>query len=187
MKKFFILALLGMSLLGARGSWADDNRMDKRFGIYAGLLSDPLLSYAGLNLAYNATDFLRLTGGAGFLAGTTTATSYYGSSSGVALGGSIGLGAKLLVPHMEFSPTVGLNLSETFIGSGSGGESGFFSGSQNTLTDILFLYPSVGFDYQAKDGFDIGLQGSVPVILSTNAEVTFQIGLIPGLNIGKFF
>lgn len=52
-------------MIGAQGAWADDNRMNKRFGLYAGLLGDPLLSFGGINAAYNADDFLRLTGGLG--------------------------------------------------------------------------------------------------------------------------
>ncbi len=34
-----------------------DNRMEKRFGLYIGLLSDPMISLGSINAAYNVTGF----------------------------------------------------------------------------------------------------------------------------------
>jgi hypothetical protein len=53
--------------------------------------------------------------------------------------------------------------------------------------DFALLSPNFGFDYQARDGFDIGLEINLPILLGSNATIVFQGLAIPGLNIGKFF
>ena len=159
---------------------APDNRTEKRFGIEVGLLSDPFLSFASINLAYNVNEFLRVNGGFG-TAGASASTSSSSSSFSTS---SFGLGIKALVPHWEFSPVFGLNLSEMSLNSGF---TGLFTVSGGTSINLLFFYPDIGLDYQAKDGFELGFGFNIPMLINSNVSNQIPILFIPELNIGKFF
>jgi len=146
--------------------YADDNRMNQRWGIYGSVIGDPLVAIPGINLAYNASDYLRLTGGFGIFP-----TAYGLITSAV-------VGVKFLAPHLEFSPVAGLNLSGIFL-SGITYE-GLPYDSYHLVSDPEPLgYANFGFDYQAKDGFDLGAGVDIPFVSPTAP--------IPGLNMGKFF
>ena len=164
----FLLALLGLFTI-AGISHAQDSRSDKKFGVYLSLAGDPFVSLGGLNGAYNATDFLRLNAGLGYV-GTDTASLT-----------SVGLGAKILVPHWEFSPFFGLNFSESFLSS-SLGQVFFYNPSNGNISgnSLSFFYPSAGLDWQTQGGFNIALN----LIFFDVANTT---GVLPGLNIGMFF
>jgi hypothetical protein len=174
----FLSLFIGLTIIS--NAHADDNRLDKPFGLYAGVLSDPVITLLSLNAAYNVTDYLRLTGGVGFCPnGSYSATEYnngsYTTQSGYTVAYVVGMGAKAFLPHLEFSPEIGLAVSD-FVGPISG------SSSEN----ILFVCANTGFDYQAKDGFDIGLEFSVP-LATISGQTQYVFFVVPGINIGKFF
>jgi hypothetical protein len=163
----FFFALLFFTIAGFRNSYADDYRMEKKLGVYLSFLGDPFPSFGGLNIAYNATNYLRLTGGMGYYASPCNTIT------------SLGIGVKALLPHEDFSPVVGLTLSYSFWSwsSNSSCVSSFDYG--NHTNTLAFVYTNVGFDYQSKGGFNIGVGVILPFV---NAY-----GWLPGLNIGKFF
>jgi hypothetical protein len=64
-----------------------------------------------------------------------------------------------------------------------------YNASSNLFTDWLYVvYTNLGFDYQAKDGFNLGF-GVCLSLASTSIPAssdTFSFA-VPYLNIGKFF
>jgi tetratricopeptide (TPR) repeat protein len=171
----------------AKKSPGGDNRMEKRFGFYFGWNSDPMTSNYGISVAFNATSYLRLTGSFGYLHDTAVATT---TTDGVVTnsttytvdsGTAFGFGMKGLMPHWEFSPVVGLNFSETFVNLPP--EIVYFNilnGPAGGNYNLFLIYTNIGFDYQAKDGLDLGFGVDIP-LNNTNGTV------FPGLNVGKFF
>ena len=164
-----------------------DHRMEKRFGLVIGLISDPFISDIGISADYNLNHYLRLTGSLGFLysPGSAQATYVNGtetSSNGLTITGtSFGLGVKALVPGWEFSPVIGLNLADTSLNLPPGFEIyNISNGTTSNTYNLFWIYTNIGFDYQAKDGFDLGFGFD----MSLNNIVPIPI---PGLNIGKFF
>ncbi len=90
------------------------------------------------------------------------------------------------MPRWEFSPVVGLNLSDTTLNLPPGYS--YFNVSNGTSSgnyNLFLVYANVGFDYQAKDGFDLGFGFNIPLVNEPDAGITGIV--IPGLNIGKFF
>ncbi len=168
-----------------------DNRMDKRFGLYLSLIGDPVFCFGGLNAAYNVTPYLRLTGGLGYCQAGTEVQTAGGSTeqTGTATGISVGAGAKFLVPGWEFSPTLGLNLSEFIISGLPSLWTSYSQGTAPSSLDYTFFYPNLGFDYQAKDGFNLGLGVNFIFFIGTPQNVTTDVSslTIPYLNLGKFF
>ncbi len=198
MKKYFLLVLLLFAgskafalttqedYSSTPASSNGDNRMDKRFGLYLSLSNDPVISTYGISAAFNATNYLRLTGSFGFLNDTGVATA---TSNGVVTTSTytpesataFGFGMKFLVPRWEFSPVVGLNFSETFLKIAP--EIVYFNlpnGPGGSNDNLFLIYANVGFDYQAKDGLDLGFGFNIPLNNITG-------NVIPGLNVGKFF
>jgi hypothetical protein len=173
------LFLNGLFIPSAR---ADDNRLDKPFGLYLGLLSDPLLTYAGLNAAYNLDDTFRLTGGVGYSHGGYSSlqptNGVYSNQLTLTSNYVIGIGIKALVQHAEFSPIIGLNLSNLI---------NFNIDGAGTFADVVILSTNVGFDYQAKDGFDLGVDVSMPIGIVSSEAFSNTFFILPGVNIGKFF
>jgi hypothetical protein len=163
---FLMAFLVSVSLAGI--SYGDDVRADKKFGVYVSLLGDPFISLYGLNVAYNATDYLRVNGGVGYLGVDNVNIT------------SVGLGVKALVPRWAFSPYFGLNYSQSFLSTNLG-QAWFYtpSGNGNLGTSFSSFYPSLGFDYQDKSGFNLGLGVQFYTIQNTS-------GVLPGLNIGWF-
>lgn len=72
-------------------------RSERRWGIFAGLLSEPAPSLWSINGAWNASDFLQVTAGYGQF-------TYYAMQVH-----SFHAGAKLLVPTWNLSPYLGFN------------------------------------------------------------------------------
>ncbi len=139
------------------------NRTDKPFGLYLGVI-DPWESLVSLNAAYNVAECLRLVGGVGGV----------GNASGNNITGDFGL--KALLPHESFSPTIGLDIANDFETLGNGNE------------DWLFVYTDLGFDYQARDGFNLGFGVGVSLFsLNNTLPTTFTSFVVPNLKIGVFF
>jgi hypothetical protein len=158
---------------------ADDNRSDKPFGLY---LSAGSFTRFVINAAYNLDHVFRLTGGLGYsqIVGLTVqypdhnATEIgFGSMDDVV----VDINMKAMLPHLEFSPLVGLGLTNYT--------------TLNTyglyLQDMLFPYVDVGLDYQAKDGFDFGLDIQVLISDIANAAALNDSYVIGRFNVGKFF
>jgi hypothetical protein len=150
-------------------SYGGDNRLEKRFGIYLSVFGDPFVSYLGVNAAYNLNDFLRVTGGVGYAGGTNISVK------------SLSVGIKALLPHAEFSPILGLNLSSCFANINDSYSTYYNTFNNDTTIAVLFLYSNFGFDYQAKDGFELGLGVTLLPLYGYN------VFPLPYLNIGKFF
>jgi len=164
------------------------NRADRPFGICFEFDNDPMVSDYGICAAYNATNYLRLTGSVGYLNETivTTTTSNGISTTSDSPGESgvaLGFGVKALMPHWEFSPVIGLNFSETFVNLPPY-EAFFYipNGAGGGNYNLFLIYTNVGFDYQTKGGFNLGLVINIPL---NNSD--FNTYVFPGLYIGKFF
>jgi hypothetical protein len=138
--------------------------MDHRLGAYLGV-DDPSPGLLGVNLAFNALDWLRIT--AGYASLSTSIGD--DQSSATTFGG----GVRALVPGWDLSPSVGLAWAHVgYSGDGNLTVGGFDqSGSQ--------VYGSVGLDYQAHSGFNgaIGLNQSFRSGIGTSGYV----------NLGWFF
>ncbi|MCC6278344.1 MAG: hypothetical protein IT289_10570 [Oligoflexia bacterium] len=123
------------------------NRQKNKIGAYLSLLGDPAPTLAGLNAAYNVTDYLRLHAGYGEVKVTTSV-----SMNGNTLGSSeasmttLGLGALTTVPNWSLTPVAGVSYSRVFT-SGDGE----FNVNQNNV------YGTVGLDWQSEGGFNVGL------------------------------
>jgi len=172
--------LLILNLTFFQTAHADDNRSNEPFGLY--LSSGPYELFS-LNAAYNLDRFLRVTGGLGY--------SHYVAVSSVGSGPSfteiivdsgindavLDASLKAMVPHWEFSPVIGLGLSNLTTLNPYG----------TYLPDILFTYAIIGFDYQAKDGFDMGLEICFPFYDIIDGTPFNDFGSIGRINIGEFF
>ena len=170
LKKFVpVLTFVIIVLPFTQPAYADDNRMKERFGVYGTLFGEPLISLMGVDFAYNALDFLRLNAGAGAYPGI-----------GVSLY-TLGVGAKLMVPHWEFTPFLGGSFAQWFTSSPYGAIPYYDVTSGTILSDPHYFYLMVGFDYQAKDGFDIGLG------VAYGSFIPPGYGGIPDIFFGKYF
>ena len=68
-------------------------------------------------------------------------------------------GIEALLPHREFSPVIGLNVANDFDNGGAvigGFPSNYYLTANTQSADWLYVYTNFGFDYQAKDGFNLG-------------------------------
>jgi len=177
-QRYFFGALLGLATL--IGLWAPaiayanqsvtsdemSHRMSSRLGVYTGVFNDPAPSILSLNAAYNLTDYMRLTAGVGRLS-----VSVLDAQASVT---TLGVGAKAMVPGWSLTPTLGVH-GATVIYSGT---SGMVSvGGVNGST--THLYVSAGFDWQAKNGFNLGM--------GVNQSLNSQIGTSTYLSLGWFF
>ena len=127
-------------------SLPNDNRTHTKFGTYLSILGDPAPTLVGINAAYNLTDFLRLHAGYGQVS-VTDSVSLNGSqfTSSTASMTTLGGGALAMVPGWNLTPVAGLSYSHVFL-SGSG----IFSVSPDNV------YATVGVDWQAHSGFNLG-------------------------------
>lgn len=153
----------------ARPACANDSRMKDRWGIYGTLFGEPLISLMGLDVAYNATDFLRLNGGVGIF------------PAGIANLVSLGVGAKFMVPNWEFTPFLGGSFAQWFVPSSYGDIPLYNPGTGAIQPDPNYFYLMIGFDYQAKDGFDIGLG------IAYGSFIPAGYGGVPDIFCGKYF
>lgn len=162
---FSVLLFLGGTLSAEER--AASSRMNKRYGLYLGLLGDPFPTILGLNGAVHATDFLRATAGWGRITG--------GENGAITID-TIGFGVKFLVPGNNLSPVVGLNWAKVSFKSDLDPNDEDVQGFR--ASDDHF-YVNAGVDWTAKGGFYLG--GGV------NISLREGVPIIPYLNIGAFF
>jgi hypothetical protein len=128
-----------------------NNRQLRKLGFYLAV-QDPAPTVLGTNVAYNLTDYARLSLGFGETKETTGMSfSSQGDSTVVttqeAKASTIGAGARFMMPSRNLTPTLGLHVARIEY-SGTGGiEVGGFKES------TTHVYSSIGFDWQAKSGF----------------------------------
>ncbi len=147
------------------------NRMKRRLGAYVGLFGDPYPTIVGINVAYNALDFLRVSGGLGQL----SASSSFGGADASATATTIGAGARFFVPGWSFSPVAGLGFAYVNIS-----QSGGMKVSVNNFDSSgAHLYGTIGVDWQAGNGFNVG--GGY------NLSFKSGVGGQPYVNVGWFF
>jgi hypothetical protein len=121
------------------------NRMNKKIGVSVGIVGDPYPSIFGVNGSYNLTDFVRASLGYGEV-------EIFGNSLK-----TIGLGATAFVPGWSLTPTFGMHYSNiTAEGDGELEIQGY-KGSGN------LAYTSLGFDWQAHNGFNISSGYNIPI------------------------
>jgi len=150
---------------------SESNRLDHRLGAYLGILGDPHPTILGLNVAYNVTDFLRASAGAGQVSATSSLSiANDGSvSSQTQSMTTLGVAAKFLVPTWNLTPTASLGYSHISITDGS------------VFTDYKSnnLYVGIGGDWQAKSGFNLGA--------GMNISMNGAAPSAPYINVGYFF
>lgn len=150
---------------------AESNRVRRRFGVYAGFFGDPFPTIIGLNAAYNALDFLRLT--AGF--GQVSSSLSLGGQDASATATTFGAGARFLVPGWSLSPMAGLSFAYVDV-TQSGGMTMTVN---NFATSGAHVYGSLGLDWQASSGFNVGA--------GYNLSFKSGVGGQPYLNLGWYF
>lgn len=141
---------------------SSSNRMHKKLGAYMSLLGDPSPTLVGVNAAYNVTDYMRVNAGFGHVSASL------GDESASLT--TVGAGAKFFVPGWNFTPVLGANLAYAAF-SGDTSVGGLTSTGLNP-------YLSVGFDWQARSGFNMGLAMNISL---AGADSN------PCLNLGWFF
>jgi hypothetical protein len=134
------------------------HRTRRTAGILFGL-NDPVPAVAGINIAFNFTDFFRLTAGVGRFNSDYNWGGYVFKTKSVTYGG----GARLLVPGWNLSPIVGLSWATI---------------ATEGFQDDHHLYAVAGAEWQLDLGLNIG----------AGYERSFdsKIGGLPYLNIGWF-
>lgn len=165
--KVFIYITTMVFLVFGQAAFAS-NREERKIGIHQGVMSSPFGMLA-LGGAYNFTDYIQAHAGLGdtFLVICNVFTT--------------GGGINLFIPGQNFSPTLGGTLgyarsecADFSLGDGR---------SSPNQRDKLLAYPSVGVDYQAANGFNIGV-GSHLVIRGVGDEI---IPFMPYVQFGWFF
>lgn len=142
-------------------------RMKNRAGGYVGILGDPFPTIIGLNVGYNVFDFMRATAGLGQVSasvGTAEATAT-----------TVGAGARFFVPGWNLTPTAGLSMAYVMVSK----EGGMSVSVKNFDESGAHIYATLGIDYQASSGFNIGA--------GYNLSFKSGIGGLPYLNLGWFF
>lgn len=140
-------------------------RTEKRWGVFAGLLSEPAPSLWSINGAWNATDFLQLTVG-------------YGQFTHYAMQvHSFHAGAKVLVPTWSLSPYLGFN-------AGSLTSNSRFVVQGQTINPSglpVILTVKAGLEWLSPSGFLIGAAYNVAI------TGPFAGTGSPGIYAGLFF
>ena len=146
---------------------SSSNRMLRRAGVYLGLIGDPFPTIVGVNLAYNAFDFARFTAGIGKISASIGATE----ASATTLGAT----SKFFVPGWNLSPVAGLGFSYVSV-SQTGGSKITVSNFNDSAAHV---YATIGVDWQAASGFNIGA--------GYNVSFKSGVGGLPYLNLGWYF
>jgi hypothetical protein len=118
----------------------ESHRTTKKLGSYLAV-HDPAPAIVGINLAYNLTDFLRVSAGYGQLS--------VGVGALEASATTIGAGVTALVPGWSVSPAVGLKFASVIYSGNLGLDLGGFKESGS------HVYGSLGVDWQASGGFNL--------------------------------
>lgn len=160
--------LLSTGILCHRAE-AQSNRAEKKVGLSVSYFGDPFPSKFGGNLAYNVTDFVRITGGYGQGMAATSGTSKLEAKT-------YGFVARFFLPNRSITPVVGLgwahvNLTLT-------GMPGKMKVAGLTATGN-HLYVTFGLDWQAGNGLNLRLGYSY--------SLRTGVGKSPCINIGWFF
>ncbi len=143
------------------------NRMQRRAGVYLGLIGDPFPTIVGVNLAYNAFDFARVTAGIGKISASI------GSSEASAT--TLGTTAKFFVPGWNLSPVAGVGFSYVSVSQAGGAKITV----SNFTESAAHVYGTVGVDWQAASGFNVGA--------GYNLSFKSGVGGLPYLNLGWYF
>jgi hypothetical protein len=171
-KPFLMISIIVLVGLLGQDVKAQSNRSEKKFGAHLGLLGDPFPTLLGINLDYNALDFLRVTAGYGSITVSGSGTG----TSGELTATTIGAGVRLMVPDRNFTPVAGLSWATVSVeatGTSVTGTVGGFGASAS------HLYATIGFDWQTSSGFNIGA--------GYNLSLKSGVGGLPYVNIGWYF
>jgi hypothetical protein len=167
MKTVLCILLLTSSLANAVGTSSAEkpqsNRLANKTGITTGI-GNPFPSIFGVNVSYNVLDYLRASIGFGEI-----------SVSGIDSSASVkttGIGADVMVPGWNLSPTAGLHISKVDV-SASGGGSLSIQGIEESTT---LVYAQGGLDWQAQGGFNLGLGQTVGLSGGDASGSYFNIG-----------
>jgi hypothetical protein len=128
------------------------NRSANKLGIYLGV-GEPAPTLAGVNVAYNVLDYLRLSAGYGKLT-VTSGLAYNGNTGELSTQESsittMGVGARAFVPGWSLTPSAGVHFAHvSYTGNGLAAHGFEESGSH--------VYSTLGLDWQAKSGFNASL------------------------------
>lgn len=131
-----------------------NNRAARKLGFYVGI-QDPSPTVLGTNIAYNLTDYMRLSVGFGEVK-TTTGMTFTSDGDSTTLttqeakASTAGAGLRVMMPSRNLTPTLGLHAARIEYSGTGGVEVGGFKES------TTHIYSSIGFDWQASSGFQIG-------------------------------
>ncbi len=150
---------------GGGGGSSGSIRSQKKFGILAGVLSEPYLSLWNFGIGYNLTDFITLEASYGQFEVLTVSAQM------------VGAGVKLQVPKWRLSPYFGANYAMfisgiTMVVAGN-------STSIGSGTGVISVCG--GLRWTTGKGFMFGAGYNYPI-----GGVFSGIGL-PGVHIGMFF
>ncbi len=149
-------------------SLGQSNRVNDRFGLHLGLLGDPFPTLVGINVNYNALDWLRATAGYGSITVSVT--------GGELTASTLGAGVRAMVPNWNFTPVLGMSVATVTVSATGAGVSGDVGGF---AVSASHFYATIGFDYQAKIGFNIGA--------GYNVSLKSGVGGLPYVNLGWYF
>ena len=138
--------------------------MDKRLGLYAGFIGDPLPAQFGGNVAVNAADYMRVTAGYGTYNGLTNSLSCWA------------LGTRAFVPDWDFSPTAGLGVGGVILNAAALPTGTAVVQGVNQSSTFVFL--TLGLDWQTSFGLYLGAGVNVSM---------GQAGSLPFVDVGWFF
>lgn len=118
------------------------NRMNKP-SVLTIAINRPAPATLGLNYSYTVSPLLKATMGYGDI---------------VTLGGkasALGAGVELMYPEWNFTPAVGLHVSQVEL-------SGGLTSINGVTKSGAHLYSSLGMEFQSKGGFNIGFGTNIP-------------------------
>lgn len=142
------------------GIFERSGHLEHRFGVYLSGWGDPFPAPIGLNVAYNLTDYLRATLGAGSNDDRTFSLSTFG------------VGVKGVVPNWSLTPVVGLGVSTTTGGA---------PGSRNSIRGFnpagSRAYATAGVEWQAGLGLNFGAGWAQSFRTGENGTLYFNLGM----------
>ncbi len=146
------------------------HRSDKKMGAYLGLLGDPHPTVLGINVAYNALDFMRASIGFGQVSVSSLSVDGNGNFGTEETSmTTVGVGTRFFVPGWSLTPTAGLGYSHVFLSSNTVSSSDYKANN---------IYLNAGFDWQAASGFNFGA--------GMNVSVNDGAPSAPYINLGYF-
>jgi hypothetical protein len=148
-------------------------RSEKRIGAYLGLLGDPHPTLAGFNVAYNLNDMMRASVGMGKIsAGASVSVNDEAITAEETSMTTIGAALKFMVPGWNLTPSGSLGYSHVSMSSTNGGGFELLDYKANNF------YVGLGGDFQAENGFNVGL--------GLNVSVNGAAPTAPYINLGYF-